>query len=87
MVRKLDEENFYRYLDLKETVALFVALSKHKRFLSHSLFAKLQKVIYQQKAFYSAHPDLVEAIREGMAAVEASTDKPLEIQQAYKHLA
>jgi hypothetical protein len=69
-VKKLDEEQIYRYLDLRETAALFLSLSKHKRYLNHSLFNKIQKVIYQQKAYYSNYPDLLEAIREGMAAVE-----------------
>jgi len=87
VVKKLDEEQIYRYLDLHETVAVFLSLSKHQRYLNHSLFNKIQKVIYQQKAYYSHYPDLLDAIREGLAAVEQqSGQKPLEIQQAYKQI-
>jgi hypothetical protein len=48
----------------------------------------LQNVIYQQKAYYSHYPDLLQAIREGLDAVEANTkgDKPLEINAAYKQI-
>lgn len=76
-------------MDLKETVAVFVSLSKHEKYLNSSLFNKIQNVIYQQKAFYSHHPDLLAAIREGLDAVEASSkgEKPLEINAAYKQIA
>ena len=53
VVKKLDEENIYRYLDLEETAALYVTLSKHQRFVNHSLFNKIQKVIYEQKKYYN----------------------------------
>lgn len=87
VVAKLDVENIYKYLDLSQTVALFLALSKHSRFLKHSLFQKLQKVIYQQKAYYAHHPKLLDAIREGMEAVEQELgEKPAEIQAAYKQI-
>ena len=77
VVKKLDEESIYRYLDYKGTVAVFVALSKHKRFHSSSLFNKIQKVIYQQKKYYSNHPDMLKAIKEGMETVEQIGDQPL----------
>ena len=86
VVKKLDEENIYRYLSLEQTVAAFVALSKHKRYLKHSLFLKLQKVIYQQKAYYSQHPELLKAIKEGMDAVEKGGEKPMQISEAYKQI-
>jgi hypothetical protein len=86
VVQKLDEQNIYRYLDLTGTVAVFLALSKHKRFHNSSLFAKLQKVIYQQKNYYSQKPELLRAIKQGMEAVEESGEKPLEIQQAYRQI-
>lgn len=63
VVKKLDEDNIYRYLDLRETVALFVSLSKLPKYLNSSLFNKLQNVIYQQKAFYAQQPELLKAIR------------------------
>lgn len=79
VVKKLDEENIYRYVNLHQTVALFNQLSKVTRFLNSPLFIKLQNVIYQQKAFYAQHPDLLKAIHEGLDAVEAQTkgEKPL----------
>lgn len=68
-------------------MALFLALSKHPRYLKHSLFNKLQKVIYQQKAYYAHHPKLLAAIREGMTAVEKELgEKPAEIPEAYKQI-
>jgi hypothetical protein len=68
-------------------VAVFLALSKHPRFLKHSLFKKLQKVIYQQKAYYAHHPNLLKAIREGMESVEKELgEKPAEIQEAYRQI-
>ena len=75
-------------MDLRETVALFLSLSKHSRYLNTSLFNKLQNVIYQQKAFYSHHPDLLKAIQEGLDAVEANSkkEKPLEINAANKQI-
>ena len=66
VVSKLDEESIYRYLDLTGTVAIFLSLSKHKRFHKTSLFEKIQKVIYQQKKYYSQKPDLLKDIKEGM---------------------
>jgi hypothetical protein len=74
---------------LRETVSLFLNLSKQPRFLNTSLFNKIQNVIYQQKAFYSNHPDLLAAIREGLDAVEANTkgQKSLEISAAYQQIA
>jgi hypothetical protein len=88
VVKKLDEDNIYRYVNLRETVALFVSMSKLPRYLNSSLFNKLQNVIYQQKAFYEHHPDLLKAIREGLDAVEAQAkgEKPLEISAAYKQI-
>lgn len=89
VVKKLDEENIYRYLDLKQTVKVFLALSKHKRFINHSLFVKLQKVIYEQKNYYSHFPELLRDIREGMAAVEQSAgenEEPIKIEEAYKQI-
>lgn len=69
-------------------MALFVSLSKLPRYLNSSLFNKLQNVIYQQKAFYEHHPDLVNAVCEGLDAVEAQTkgEKPREINAAYKQI-
>ena len=86
-MKKLDEENIFKYLDYEGTVAVFLALSKHKRHHQSGLFTKIQKVIYQQKNYYSHHPNLLKAIREGMESVEQSGEQPLEIQQAYKELA
>ena len=88
VVKKLDEENIYKYVNLHETVALFLSLSKVPRFLNSSLFNKLQNVIYQQKAYYAHHPELLKAIREGLDAVEAQAkgEKPLEISAAYKQI-
>lgn len=75
-------------MNLKETVALFLSLSKHSRYLNSSLFNKLQNVIYQQKAYYAHYPDLLKDIREGLDAVEANSkgEKPLEINAAYKQI-
>ncbi len=88
VVKKLDDENIYKYVNLHETVALFLSLSKVPRFLNSSLFNKLQNVIYQQKAYYAHHPELLKAIREGLDAVEAQAkgEKPLEISAAYKQI-
>ena len=86
VVKKLDEENFYKYLDLRETAALFLSLSKHQRYRTHSLFNKLQKVIYEQQNYYKHFPDIVAAIKEGLAAIENNSEKPLEISQAYKQI-
>ena len=44
-------------------------------------------MIYQQKNYYSHHPEMVQAIREGMELVENAGEQPLEIQQAYKEIA
>ena len=43
-------------------MAVFLLLSKQKRFHNHSLFLKLQNVIYQQKNYYSNFPYLLKAI-------------------------
>ena len=87
VVKKLDEENIYRYIDYSGTVGVFLALASHKRFHSSSLFKKIQKVIYQQKNYYSHRPELLKAIKEGMEKVEQIGEQPLEIQQAYKEIA
>ena len=63
IVQKLDEENIYRYVDLGMTAALFSALSQHKRFLNSSLLNKMQQVIYQQKNYYAAHPEMMQVIQ------------------------
>jgi hypothetical protein len=87
VLKKLDEENIFRYLDLTQTAVVFLSLSKHKRFIKHPLFTKLQKVIYEQKAYYSHHPKLLNAIRDGMDAVEKEVaEKPAEIQAAHRQI-
>ena len=86
IVKKLDEENIYRYIDLRGTPAVFLEMAKHPRFHNTSLFKKVQEVIYQQKNYYSHFPEILKVIREGMEAVEQAGEKPLEIQQAYKQI-
>ena len=86
VVAKLDEENIYRYANLGETAALYNALSQHPRFIGSSLLDKLQQVIYQQKNYYAAHPEMMQAIQEGVANVEAA-GKKLKIGEAHKQIA
>lgn len=58
-LKKLDEENIYRYCDLRETVGLFRNLAYHGGYIHHNAFKKIQKVIYQQKNYYLHYPELI----------------------------
>ena len=64
ILNKLDGENLYRYLSLKNTLILLNAMVDHGQFMSHPLIGKLQNVIFQQKAYYTSFPHFRKAVKE-----------------------
>ena len=56
LLKKLDEENIYRYFTLPMTTDVLNALLDHPVYKDHSLTRKLITVIYQQKNYYLNYP-------------------------------
>lgn len=61
---KLDNQNIYKYLTLRQTVDLLNALVEQGIYINHPLIAKLSGVVAQQKSYYQAFPDMLSIIHK-----------------------
>lgn len=86
ILRKLDTENIYRYLDHVQVVNLLAALVDQGTFINHPLVAKLSGVVAQQKAYYQNFPDLLRLIKATNAALQAKSPQTLQIAETLKQV-
>ena len=64
MLKKLDEENIYRYFTLNKTAEALNALLDHPVYKDHSLTRKLITVVHQQKNYYLNYSATRQMVRE-----------------------
>lgn len=77
ILRKLDSENIYRYLNHTQVVLLLNALVEQGTFINHPLVAKLSGVVAQQKAYYVNFPELMSLIRKTTQIIQEKGPKTL----------
>ena len=86
-MKKLDNENIYRYLNLEQTADLLNALVTNGTYIKHPLVSKLLNVVTMQAAYYSNFPHLMAMIRNTKKILEEKGEKTLQITEAYHQIA
>ena len=77
ILRKLDTENIYTYLNHVQTIQLLNALVEQGTYISHPIVAKLSAVVAQQKAHYQHFPELIKLINKTNAILKEKSPKVL----------
>ncbi len=77
ILRKLDAENIYRYLNHTQVALLLNALVEQGTYINHPLVAKLSGVVTQQKAYYQNFPELLALIRKTTQILQEKAPKAL----------
>ena len=86
LLKKLDEENIYRYFTLNRTAYALNALLDHPVYKDHSLTRKLMTVVYQQKNYYLSSSATRQLVREIIEKSDRLTQKDPQLTEAYKQI-